>query len=294
MAEITAQRKGQLIRGVFKILLDNPDGLQAKYVLAKLEGEVPPSEFESTHYPNWPNVRRYEKIVRFSTIVMVKAAWLEKEKGFWSLTDAGKSAYEKYPDPEDFYREAVALYRQWKQEQPTDEELSVDKDTAETVTAVEEAEESAWMELEEHLTTMNPYDFQNLVAGLLRGMGYHISWISPPGPDKGLDILAHIDPMGIEGPRIKIQVKRQKEKVTVDGLRSFMALLGDSDVGLFVCTGGFTKDAESEARYQEKRRMTLVSLKKLFDLWVEHYDAIPEEYRRLLPLRAVYFLAPTD
>jgi len=30
----------------------------------------------------------------------------------------------------------------------------------------------------------------------------------------------------------------------------------------------------------------------LCDLWVEHYEKIPEAQRRLLPLRPVYFLAP--
>jgi len=57
--------------------------------------------------------------------------------------------------------------------------------------------------------------------------------------------------------------------VNVDGLRSFMALLGDDDVGLSVTTAGFTKDAEEEARTQEKRKVTLVNLEKLFDQWVE-------------------------
>lgn len=57
--------------------------------------------------------------------------------------------------------------------------------------------------------------------------------------------------------------------MNVDGLRSFMALLGDDDVGLSVTTAGFTKDAEEEARTQEKRKVTLVNLEKLFDQWVE-------------------------
>jgi len=38
-------------------------------------------------------------------------------------------------------------------------------------------------------------------------------------------------------PRVKVQVKRQQQAVSVEGLRSFMAVLGDEDVGLFVCTG---------------------------------------------------------
>ena len=73
-----------------------------------------------------------------------------------------------------------------------------------------------------------------------------------------------------------------------------MATLSENDVGIFVTTGGFTKDAEAEVRNQEIRRLTLVNLKKLFDLWVEHYDKIPEAPRQYLPLRKVFFLAPED
>jgi restriction system protein len=47
-------------------------------------------------------------------------------------------------------------------------------------------------------------------------------------------------------------------------------MLADDDVGL-VTTAGFTKDAEDEARTQQKRKVTLVNLERLFDLWVEHH-----------------------
>ena len=58
------------------------------------------------------------------------------------------------------------------------------------------------------------------------------------------------------------------------------------------CRGGFTKDAETEARTQEKRRGTLIGLEKLFDLWDEHYDKLTDQARRRLPLRSIRFLAP--
>lgn len=32
MAEITGRRRGELVRGVFKVLMDNPDGLPAAQV----------------------------------------------------------------------------------------------------------------------------------------------------------------------------------------------------------------------------------------------------------------------
>src|SRR5660398_210825 len=72
MAEITKKRQGELVRGVFQILLRYPDGLQAKNVLSRLEEVVPPTEFEASTYPNRPGVRRYEKIVRFSLCLMLR------------------------------------------------------------------------------------------------------------------------------------------------------------------------------------------------------------------------------
>ncbi|MCK9276354.1 MAG: Mrr restriction system protein [Syntrophales bacterium] len=294
MAEITKRRLGELVRGVFKILLKHPDGLPAKEVLGQLADIVPPTPFEASMYPNRPNVRRYEKIVRFSTINTVKAGWLLKDKGSWSLTDEGRAAFVKFSDAEDFHRAARKLYRKWKADQPAGGNDEEEVDVGEAATTLEEAAESAWSQIENFLEGMSPYDFQELVAGLLRGMGYYVDWISPPGPDRGIDIVAHTDPLGVKGPRIKVQVKRRADKITVDGIRGFMALLGDSDVGLFVCTGGFTRDAEEEARRQEKRRIMLLDLKKLFDLWTEHYNRIPEAQRQLLPLRPVYYLAPDE
>ena len=185
--------------------------------------------------------------------------------------------------------------RQWVRDRPEIEtEDDLDERVPDVAASVEEAEETAWSEIEAYLSAMDAYDFQELIAGLIEGMGYHVSWVAPPGPDRGIDIIAHTEPLGIEGPRIKIQVKRRVEKTAVDGIRSFMAVLGDGDVGIFVSTGGFTKDAEGEARNQERRRLMLLDLKRIFDLWVEHYDKIAEERRRLLLLQPVYYLATRD
>lgn len=92
----------------------------------------------------------------------------------------------------------------------------------------------------------------------------------------------------------KVQVKRLQDAVNVHGILSFMAVLGETDVGIFVNIGGLSKDSEKEARHQEKRRLMLFDLRRLFDLWVEYYENIPDEYRRLFPLRAVHFLAPLE
>ncbi|HEY6138970.1 MAG TPA: restriction endonuclease [Thermoanaerobaculia bacterium] len=296
MAQVTRKRVGELARGVFTVLLPHAEGLQAKTVLERMWDVVPPTDFERQNYPANPEIRRYEKMVRFATISSVKAGWLIKNKGLWSVTEEGRAAYTRFKDPYEFIREAGRLYKQWKEQQPIgagdeDEEQELATPAEESATTLEEAEESAWSEIETYLAVMNPYDFQQLVAGLLRGMGYHVSWIAPLGPDRGIDVIAHSDPLGITGPRIKVQVKRTAERIAAREVRSFFAVVADVDVGLFVATSGFTKDAEEETRTQERRRVMLLDLRRFFDLWVEHYSRIPDQYRRLLPLKPVYFLA---
>ncbi len=291
MAEFTKERKGQIQREVLEVLRENPDGIQAKDVIATVANRLTLSDFEKSDYPNHPGVRRFDKSLRFLTIGPVKAGWLTKEKGIWSITDAGEKVLQKFSEPASLNAESTRLYYVWKKEQPID----VETESGETSdsTTLEEAEETSWAEIKGYLATMNPYDFQKLVAGLLKGMSYHVHWISPPGPDKGIDILAHTEPLGVEGPRIKVQVKRTPEsKVSAEVMRAFMSALGDNDVGIFVASGGFTRDAEKEAREQEKRRLMLLDLEAMFDLWKEYYDKIPEEERRLLPLRFVPYLAP--
>lgn len=290
MPEVTARRRGELIRGVFRVLSEFPDGLPAKDVLTRLRSVVPPTPFEDSDYPGRPGVRRYERIVRFSSIKAVKAGWLVKEKGRWSLTDEGRKALENYQDPQEFERQADRLYKRWKASLPAEDEEEVEEAPTPGVT-LEEAEEVAWREIEEYLVHLDPYDFQALVKALLQGMGYHVAWVAPPGPDGGTDLIAYSDPLGTRQPRVRVQVKRRQEKISVEGLRAFMAVLGDEDIGLFISTGGFTKDAEQEARSQPTRRITLLDLEKLFDLWVQYYKDIPEEGRRILPLKPVYYLA---
>jgi restriction system protein len=294
VAEITARRTGEVLRVLFEILWKAPEGVQASEALARLTTQVALTPYEAGEYES--GGRRFEKIVRFATVDCVKAGWLMKSKGRWSLTEEGRSAYNQFKDPEAFYKEARQLYQKWQKSQP--EEVSGEEPEEATAKAVtitfEQAQEQAWGEIENHLHNMSPYDFQDLVAALLRALGYYVAWVSPPGKDGGVDILAWPDPLGTKPPRIKVQVKRYVSAVNVDGLRSFMALLGEDDVGIFVAAGGFTKDARDEARTQEKRKVTLIDLERLFDLWVEHYVKLPEEDRRRLPLQPIHFLAPAS
>jgi restriction system protein len=100
--------------------------------------------------------------------------------------------------------------------------------------------------------------------------------------------------LGATSPRIKVEVKRRTVSTGVEGLRAFVSVLGDDYTGLFVCPGGFTKDAEDQGRQQERRKITLIDQGRLFDLWVEHYDKPSQAARRRMPMRPISFLPPEE
>jgi restriction system protein len=298
LADVTRRRTGELVQKLFDILLKSPDGLPARVALERLADSVTLTEYEAGLYDS--GSRRFEKIVRFATVDCVKAGWLVKEKGTWSITDAGREARRTLKDPEVFYREALRLYRKWRasrdlseaaSESDSEAESGIDKSARITF---EQAEEQAWKEIEDYLSTLNPFDLQHLVADLLEAMGYHPSWVSPPGRDGGIDIIAYTDPLGTRPPRIKVQVKRQAQRIDEDGLRSFLALVNEDDVGLFVSIGGFTRAAEEAARKQERRKITLIDASRLVDLWIEFYDKLDDIARERLPLTPIHFFTPNE
>jgi len=299
MAEITTRRQGEIVQTLFGVLADAPDGLQAKEAIARVEARMALTPFEQATFPKNPQLTRFPKILRFSTINCVKAGWLRKRSGIWTLTDEGRSALAAFPDPEALFKESRRLYKAWKASQVDDEDAVSPASDAEPAAAdesliaaanLEEAEEAARADILDYMGAINPYDFQDLVGKLLDAMGYHVVWIAPRGKDGGLDLLAQGDPLGVNGPRIKGQVKRRPDhKTTQEELRSFLSLIEPHDVGVYISLGGFTADASTLARHTS-RRVTLINGDDLLDLWVEHWAAIDEEGRQLLPIKAVYFL----
>ena len=300
MANITKARTGELLRTLFGILQKHPDGLPAGEAVKRLAQKVVLTEYEKGAFGS--GGQRFDKIVRWATVDCVKAKWMVKAEGRWYVTSAGIAALKQHPEPADFYGTAVRLYNEWKNAQPVDdpkepEEAAITgerpNEQAATVT-LEMAKEQARDQIAGHLHAMDPFEFQKLVGALLTAMGYHVAWISPPGKDDGIDLLAFPDPLGTRAPRIKVQVKRhaQGNAIPVGEVSAFMGNLGSDEVGIFVSTGGFTKDAEAKARVDKQHRVTLVDLERLVGLWVQHYPQLDEAAKRRLPLQPIYFLAP--
>lgn len=129
-------------------------------------------------------------------------------------------------------------------------------------------------------------DMQELVAGILRAMGYKTQ-VSPAGADRGKDIVASPDGFGFEHPRIVVEVKHRAGKIDSPSIRSFLGGRHKDDRGLYVSTGGFTKDAHYEAE-RAQVPLTLWTIDTLVRALIEHYETADTETKRLVPLKRTY------
>src|SRR5258708_9962392 len=283
MGDMTLSRIGELLRSVFELLWTRPDGMPAKDILTFLPEVTQLTEYEKGSSPS-TNTPRYERIVRIATIPLVRAGWLVKtDKGRWYITDEGSQACRRYPNAQELYKESLRLLEESKQSLPL------------YTMAVEEAEEKAWEQIRRFLQETKRIEFQTLVVDLMRAMDYHVAWIAPPEKSHGqIDIVAHVDPIGVKRPRILVEIKHKGQAVTLEGLNTFLAVLNDTDYGLYVSTGGFTREVMQEIENDAFNRTTLLDLEGFFDLWLKYYDRLSPAARNRLPLRAIYFLDKTE
>lgn len=128
---------------------------------------------------------------------------------------------------------------------------------------------------------------QRLVAGILKSMQYKTR-IAPSGPDRGIDIVASPDGLGLLEPRIIVQVKHKSGSIGASDIRSFTGILRTGNKGIYVSTGGFTKEAKYEAE-RANIPLTLINLDFLVDLIVQNYDSFDLETRSLIPLTKIFW-----
>lgn len=254
--------------------------------------------YEKTGYVRW------ESILHFYSIDCVKAGFILKHRGQWHLTPEGEAVLSLPAG--DLLDKALRAYRQWKANRPPEPDAPARETLPEAASVFEQAaversfvferaEADARAEIEDYLANLGPYELQDVVAALLRGMGYTTPFIAPKGPDGGTDILAYPDPLGAQTPHIRVQVKhraRSGQKATREEIASLRGILRqDREMGLFVSTAGFTSDAVREAR-QGGVHIDLMDLNGLLEKWTGFYDRLTEEDKGHLRLRRVFFLAP--
>jgi restriction system protein len=134
-----------------------------------------------------------------------------------------------------------------------------------------------------------------MLAELLRVMEYYPSWMAPLEKHRGkINLIAYTDPLGVKGQRILAQIIHKGQAVTLEGIKSFASILGPNDFGMIISMGGFTNEASQELSLNNFQKITALDIAVFFNLWESHYNKLSEGSRRLLPLKAVNFLATNE
>lgn len=283
----------------FRILKAEGGELPGKTVIDKVRENLTFSDWEKEVYEKTGYVR-WESIMHFYTVDCMKAGYLRKSKGTWYLTPEGEDAIKK--GAIGLLESASTAYRKWaaenktKTKSSTDEPSELEDNIEQTQKAnLDQLEEQAVAGIRQFLINKGPYEFQDFVAALLRAMGYYIPFISPKGRDGGIDIIAYQDPLGVQTPRIKVQVKHYPDNpVPPDAIRSLKGLINNNDeAGLFVTSGRFSNEAERFAR-EANVHIKLINGEELITLWQKFYDKLGDEDKNLLPLQPIYFLGSNE
>lgn len=239
---------------------------------------------------------RWTNSFQFYSIDYQKAGFIVKKNGTWYITPEGEKVLKK--SPEDVMNLARAAYIEWKKlrdievgpdDEPTDE--TAEKDNSMNLDLLEsDAREG----IKRYIVSKSPYEFQDLVAGLLRAMGYHTPFVAPKGKDGGIDIIAYLDPLGAQTPRIKVQVKHKPDTaIGASEVRALSGVLKAGDIALFVTSGTYSADARNAASGNDKF-LRLIDGDEFIEMWQEYYDKMTDDDKNMLPLKRISFLGNNE
>ncbi len=269
-----------------------------RVLMQEIEKTVELSDWEKEVLENTGNIR-WQSNMHFTSVDYVRAGFLIKKKGTWTITPEGEENLKL--GPEKLRDLAWQRYHEWyKSKEPDNvvkpaEHQDEENDPAkETMIELETLEERAANGIREYLKSKNPYEFQDLVAALLKAMGYYIQSVAPRGKDGGIDIVAYVDPLGAQIPRIKVQVKHKPDTaIPASDVRALLGILKAGDIALFVTSGTYSADAK-QAASGGNNFIRLIDGDEFIQMWQEYYDKMSDDDKNMLPLKRISFLGNNE
>lgn len=287
----------KLVFETLKLLKENDGELSSASLMELLPQRVKLDDWAKGVYEKSGYIR-WQSILQFYSIDLLKAGFILKKKGVWYLTSEGEKIIAK--GEKGVFSASSKAYQNWKNAKRDNEpsknkeehsEDQIESASQQVSTLLEDAQSKGNLSFTKFiLEEFAPYKFQDLCAALLRGMGYYTPFIAPKGKDGGIDIIAYKDPIGSTYPHIKVQVKyRQDSKATSQELRQLKGILTDDDNGIFVSIAGFATDALREFKHSYPH-IELIDLERFIELWQEFYEKMKDEDKALMPITPVYFV----
>lgn len=294
----TVDLAGKLVFETLKLLKENDGEMASSLLMEALSKRVYLDDWAKSTLEKTGNIR-WQSILQFYSIDLIKAGYLLKKKGVWYLTPEGEKAIDN--GEKELLKSAQNLYHIWKEKNKKETltktsnkdvpDEQIEEATQKVSSLLDDARAKANQSFTKFiLEEFDPYSFQELCGALFRGMGYYTPFIAPKGKDVGVDVIAYKDPIGSTTPHIKIQIKyRQDTKATSQELRQLKGILTTNDIGVFISISGFASDALKEFKHSSPH-IELIDLERFIELWQEFYEKMKDEDKALMPISPVYFV----
>ncbi|MBW8891704.1 MAG: restriction endonuclease [Burkholderiales bacterium] len=255
---------------------------------------------ESNGFPRWENY------LLFFSIDSVKAGWIEKTDGIWTLTPAGVEA--SHLAPREFLDRGTEAYQRWRKQRreqqfeatgtapsdASDPELAVESEQGPPEERMLEIQRDAHLlladELLQRLKAMSWQGFERAVVQVLLGMGYggsrkEAGQALQRAGDEGIDGFINEDRLGLDV--IYVQAKKWADaSVGRPEIQKFVGALAGKQAskGIFITTSRYTDDARDYAQ-RLRERVILIDGSRLAELMIEFnvgaFSAVAFELKKI-------------
>jgi len=212
--------------------------------------ELTPEEMEEV-LPNCPSTRRWNNRVQWARQRLVEKGELSSpRRGVWALTDKGRARLRS--------RDNDATLPGGAPAEKTLEEL------------VEEHEEALRSRLLTKVRELGPYAFEKFAKRLLEALGFSRVVVTARTRDGGIDGHGQYR-QGIVAVNAAYQCKRWQQSVSRPDIDQFRgAIAGSFDLGVYITTSSFTKEAQEVSVKAGTVTIVLLDGKAIAELMVRY------------------------
>ena len=250
---------------------------------------------------------RFNNRVGWAVTYLAKAGLLDRHRGVFQITAAGRQLLEEPPARIDIgFLRRYPAFLEWGRSSagaPT-EPSPLGELTPRDPEDPDEAIERLWRarrqfvagELLERMTRASPVFFEQLVVRLLVAMGYggsyaEASQVVGRSGDEGIDGIIKEDRLGLDA--IYVQAKRWQTTVGRPEIQKFAGSLDGARArkGVFITTSTFSSDARGYVDRIDKR-IVLIDGAMLADLMIQHAVGVTTERTYAIPRVDADFFEP--
>ncbi len=130
-------------------------------------------------------------------------------------------------------------------------------------------------------------EFEILVGHLLTALGFEGSEVTGKTGDGGVDVIGDLNASNLANVKVFVQAKRHQlgSRVSKSDVRKLRQAIPFGGQGAFITTADYQAGAVDVAVEAGFPRIGLINGHQLVDLLIEHWTAIPEEFRDRLNLK---------